>query len=171
MVVITTPSTLTTSNNRTSHLSTPFSQHHINHPIVDGHQRTGGMKHSQSILHQGIHNVPLLPNMTVSCCTSFLCGKGNYVAPDGSVVIILSCCTSFSCGKGNLNGPNPSTYLLNRTGIPRTMTYVGPVDEQYNGAPVNGPSGFYDAHNDEGVMESEDGAVSGNYDNGMWVQE
>lgn len=49
--------------------------------------------------------------------------------------------------------------------------YFGLVDEKYNGSSVYRPSGFYDAHNDEGVMESEEGSVRGNYDSGMWVQE
>lgn len=49
--------------------------------------------------------------------------------------------------------------------------YTGLIDEKYNGATKYGPSNFADAHNDEGVTESENGIVRGNYDNGLWVQE
>lgn len=49
--------------------------------------------------------------------------------------------------------------------------YTGMIDVKYNGATVYGPANFADAHNDEGVMESEDGAVYANYENGLWVQE
>lgn len=48
---------------------------------------------------------------------------------------------------------------------------TGLIDDKYNGATKYGPANFVDAHNDEGVRESNDGAVYANYDNGSWVQE
>lgn len=48
---------------------------------------------------------------------------------------------------------------------------TGLNDEKYNGAIIYGPSGFYDAHFEGGVTETEDGMVRGNYKDGLWVQE